>query len=85
MEVPVSDAKAQLSELVRRAEAGEEIILTRFGRRVARVIPAGRKTSVAERRALIEKVQAAAKEKAAAGPCAAQSQDFLYDQDGLPA
>lgn len=85
MEVPVSEAKALLSELVRRAEAGEEVILTRFGRHVARVVPAERKLSVAERRAVIEKVQAAAEGKATAGPCAAQSQSFLYDQAGLPA
>ncbi len=84
MEVPVSDAKAQLTELVRRAEAGEEIILTRFGRHVAQLIPAGRKPSPAERRTLIEKLQRAAKDKAMAGPCAARSQDFLYDKDGLP-
>ena len=29
MEVSVSDAKAQLTDLARRAEAGEEIVLTR--------------------------------------------------------
>ncbi|MFP4520128.1 MAG: type II toxin-antitoxin system prevent-host-death family antitoxin [Oceanicaulis sp.] len=32
MEIPVSDAKAKLTELVRRAEAGEAIVLTRNGR-----------------------------------------------------
>jgi antitoxin (DNA-binding transcriptional repressor) of toxin-antitoxin stability system len=31
MFVSVSDAKAQLTELVRRVEAGDEIILTRHG------------------------------------------------------
>lgn len=34
MHVPVSDAKAQLTDLVRRAEEGEEIILTRHGQPV---------------------------------------------------
>jgi len=29
MEISVTDAKAQLTELVRRAEAGDEIVLTR--------------------------------------------------------
>jgi hypothetical protein len=50
----------------------------------ARVIPAGRKTSPVKRRSLIEKLQAAAREKAATEPCAARSQDFLYDEAGLP-
>lgn len=37
MEIPVSDAKAKLTEHVRRAEAGEEIVLTRNGKIVARI------------------------------------------------
>jgi prevent-host-death family protein len=32
LEIPVSEAKAKLTDLVRRAEAGEEIVLTRNGR-----------------------------------------------------
>lgn len=39
MQVKVSEAKAQLSDLVRRAEAGEEVILTRHGRPVVRLVP----------------------------------------------
>ena len=39
MRVSVSDAKAQLTELVRRAEAGEEIVLTRHDRPVVRLEP----------------------------------------------
>lgn len=41
MGVPVSiyEAKTHLSRLVRRAEHGEEIILTRSGRPVARLLP----------------------------------------------
>jgi prevent-host-death family protein len=31
MQIPVSEAKAQLTELVRRAEGGDEIVLTRHG------------------------------------------------------
>ena len=32
MQSSVSDAKAQLTDLVRRAEAGDKIVLTRHGR-----------------------------------------------------
>ena len=35
MQIPISDAKATLTDLVRRAEEGEEIILTRHGKAVA--------------------------------------------------
>lgn len=37
MQIALAVAKAQLAELVRRAEAGEEIELTRYGRPVVRI------------------------------------------------
>ena len=37
--VNLATAKAQLSELIGRAENGEEVVITRHGRPVARVIP----------------------------------------------
>jgi len=40
MQVAIADAKAQFAELIRRAEAGEEITVTRHGRPVARIIAA---------------------------------------------
>jgi len=36
--VHLSDAKAHLSELVQRAEAGEEIVIARHGKPVARLV-----------------------------------------------
>ena len=36
MHVPVTEAKGQLTELVRRAEAGDEVILTRHGHAAVR-------------------------------------------------
>jgi len=85
MQLPVSEAKGQLTELVRRAEAGEEVILTRHGRAVVRLAPIGPTPDGKFRRALLESVRASAAGKATAGPVAARSQDFLYDDDGLPA
>lgn len=38
MRVSVSDAKGQLTELVRRAEAGDEVILTRRGYDAVRLV-----------------------------------------------
>ncbi|MCW5695535.1 MAG: type II toxin-antitoxin system prevent-host-death family antitoxin [Bauldia sp.] len=81
MRVSMTEAKARLSELVRRAEAGSEVILTRNGVAVARLVPA-RPASVAEsRRALLQAVRAEGAAKATAGPSAARSQDFLYEED----
>lgn len=39
MEVNIDAAKAQLSHLVDRANAGEEVVITRHGRPVARLVP----------------------------------------------
>jgi prevent-host-death family protein len=85
MKITVSEAKGRLTGLVKRVEAGEEVILTRRGQEVARLVPAGAARSSAGRRALMEKVRASAAAKAGPGPDAARSQDFLYGGDGLPA
>ncbi|HWA90809.1 MAG TPA: type II toxin-antitoxin system Phd/YefM family antitoxin [Rhizomicrobium sp.] len=37
--VSIADAKAQLSELVERAEAGDQICITRRGKPVAKLAP----------------------------------------------
>lgn len=41
MRIAIAEAKAQFAEIVRRAEAGEEIELTRHGRPVARIVGPG--------------------------------------------
>jgi prevent-host-death family protein len=84
MRIPIGRAKSKLTELVRRAEAGEEIVLTRFGQSVARLVPEARKPTSAERRAIIAEIMASAAGRASPGPSAARSQDFLYDELGLP-
>lgn len=40
--VTLSDAEARLSELLDRVEAGEEVMVTRHGRPVARIVSAAR-------------------------------------------
>ena len=84
MKVSVSEAKGQLTELVRRAEAGDEVILTRHGHAVVRLLPVKAAPDRKSRRVLLEGLRASAVAKAAAGPSAARSQDFLYGDDGLP-
>ena len=39
--VPVREAKARFSELLRAAEGGEEIVITRNGRPSVRLVPEG--------------------------------------------
>ena len=84
MRIPVSEAKGQLTELVRRAEAGDEVVLTRHGRVTVRLVAVQPQPDADVRRAVIAAVQAAASDKRTAGATAARSQDFLYGEDGLP-
>jgi prevent-host-death family protein len=86
MEISLTDAKAQLTELVRRAEAGDDVILTRHGKPAVRLTPVVTRRSPEAKRRVIEEIQKSVQEKnLPAGPCAARSQDFLYGEDGLPA
>jgi prevent-host-death family protein len=84
MQISVTDAKGQLTELVRRAEAGDEVILTRHGHAAVRLVPVKPVADAKSRKALLDAVRASAAGKATSGPTAARSQDFLYDEDGLP-
>lgn len=84
MRVPVTEAKGLLTELVRRAEAGEEVVLTRHGHAAVRLVPCKAAPDRKSRLAVLESARAAGAAKAKAGPSAARSQDFLYSDDGLP-
>ena len=84
MQISVTDAKGQLTDLVRRSEGGEEIVLTRHGQPVARLVPVKAVTDRTARRKVLESLFGSGKRKASRGPSAARSQDFLYDEFGLP-
>jgi prevent-host-death family protein len=84
MRISLTEAKAQLTELVRRAEAGDEIVLTRHGRAAVRLVPIMPIVDASARRQLLENLRVAASAKSTPGPVAAHSQDFLYDDGGLP-
>lgn len=83
--IPIYAQKVSLTDLVRRVEAGEDVVLTREGRPVAR-IEAVVEGGLSEKRArAIEAAHVALQGVFFDETCAARSQDFLYDEDGLPA
>ena len=84
MRISVTDATSQLTDLVRRAEAGDEIILTSPGQASVRLVPVRTVPDVNTRGTLLEAARRSASIRATAGPDAARSQDFLYGGDGLP-
>lgn len=89
MRVSVTDAKAQLTDLVRRAEAGEEIVLTRHDTAVAVITRVKIELTPEElkekRRKALEKFERAiAASPPSPGPDAAHASDFLFGPDGMP-
>lgn len=56
--VGVFEAKARLSELVGRAERGRETTITRNGKVVARLVPAGRTPRKNPNAAVIDRITA---------------------------
>jgi prevent-host-death family protein len=84
MRVSLADAETQLSKLVRLAMEGDEVILTRNGQAVVRLVPMLAPREVKRCRALLASIRASGDAKVSDGPIAARSQDFLYDEDGLP-
>jgi len=84
MRISLTEAKGQLTELVRRAEAGDEVILTRHGQATVRLVPVKAIRSEEERVLFLKSIRAEGSSKATPGPSAARSQDFLYGDDGLP-
>lgn len=84
MKVSISAAKAQLTGLVKKAERGEEVIFTRRGKDIARLTPLTDLPNAELRTALMRQAQMSAKAKLRPGDNAARSQDFLYDESGLP-
>lgn len=85
MKISIAQAETQLADLVRRAEAGEEILLTHRGEDIARLVPIAPTLTPTTRRAVMDAARAAARSKLTGGPTpAARNQDWLYDAAGLP-
>ena len=107
MRISIAEAEGQLTELVKLATQGEEVVLTQDGGASVRLEPVGhgahsppdmtsaieqlrkpitlanaRQLSLEERRAAFDRIREMAPPWD--GTDAARSQDFLYDEDGLP-
>ena len=59
--IGIYDAKAKLSELVERVEAGEDIVLTRRGRAVVRLVRTEAVTRRQARAAAVRRIRALSK------------------------
>ena len=59
--IGIYDARARLSELVDRVEAGEQVVLTRRGRPVVRLVRAQRDTRAKTRATAVNRIRALSK------------------------
>jgi prevent-host-death family protein len=84
MQISVTDAKAQLTDLLRRAEAGEKIVLTRHGQPVAPLMPIKAALERKARRAMIEAIRQAARGGVLPGLSDERYRDFVFGAEGLP-
>ena len=84
MDIPVKEAEGRLNELLDRAAAGEEIVLTREGKAPVRLVPGAVVSLPRFRPEVVDEITRRAASEALPGPDAAHSQDFLYDEFGLP-
>jgi len=82
MRVSVTEANGQLAELVRRAEAGDEVVLTCHGHAAVRLVRIKATQDWKSRRALLDAARTSGASRANPVPIAARSQDFLYGVDG---
>jgi antitoxin (DNA-binding transcriptional repressor) of toxin-antitoxin stability system len=76
--------QTNLRNIVERVEAGEEIVLMRNGEPFAKIEPIKPHPKNSQRRAILEAYRGAAKPFWNDDDTAERSQDFLYDEFGLP-
>jgi prevent-host-death family protein len=84
MDISIKDAEGDLAGLLDRVEAGEDIVVTREGHPPVRLVAEPVVTLPRFRREVIDEITRRAVTEALPGPDAAHSQDFLYDEFGLP-
>lgn len=88
MRISIAEAEGQLTELARLASEGEDVVLTQVDGPAIRLelVEEPRTPLSAEEKAkIIAEIQANVRAmNLPPGPDAAHSQDFLYDEYGLP-
>ena len=86
MEITIANAEARLSELVSRAEAGDDVVILRDGRPAVRLVRVHDVPGLAleARRKALNDIWERGRTRTSPVLDAARSQDFLYGEDGLP-
>ncbi len=84
MEISIREAKAKLTNLIRRAELGEEVVVTRHGKPVVTINPVKSRPTSSQRREILQQFLGSAVGRVAPGTTSRSAQNDLYDDAGLP-
>lgn len=84
MKIAIIKAKTRLSELVDTALNGEQVLLTKNGKPIAEIKPIRAKKKPIDKLTALQKIARQAQAKYTPGPDAANSSNFLYDDQGIP-
>jgi len=85
MNLAISKAKSKLTDLVKRAEQGEEVVLTRHGTQVVKLVPIRPVLDLETKKEILSRLLEESQSIICRDTNAADSQDFLYGEDGMPA
>jgi prevent-host-death family protein len=80
----ISKAKSKLTDLVNRAEKGEEVVLTRHGTEVVKLVPIRPVVNLETKKEILSRLLEESQSIIWRDTDAAHSQDFLYGEDGMP-
>jgi antitoxin (DNA-binding transcriptional repressor) of toxin-antitoxin stability system len=86
MRISITEAEGQLTELAELARTGINVVLTQDEKPAMQLVPLSRSPlSAEERRKVFKDIRQKAQEQQPTFDTdAARSQDFLYDENGLP-
>ena len=87
MNIALAEAQLRLPELADQVASGQDVVIELGDGRAVQLVSVKRLSSedIERRRQALEALAKAGARKASPGPCAARSQDWLYDESGAPA
>jgi prevent-host-death family protein len=84
MNLAISKAKNKLTDLVNRAEQGVEVVLTRHGTEVVKLVPFRPVVNLETKKEILSRLLEESQSIIWRETNVAHSQDFLYGEDGMP-
>ena len=84
MNLAIYKAKSKLTDLAKRAEQGEEVVLTRHGTQIVKLVPIRPVVNLETKKEILSRLLEESQSIIWRDTDAAHSQDFLYGEDGMP-